>query len=83
MEFNMKNFEERLARLEVLGEHIRKSDTSLDTALKDFEEGVKLARSLEKDLEKVESRVEILLNGPEESSVNGSKAEMGLFDGDD
>jgi exodeoxyribonuclease VII small subunit len=74
----MKNFEERLERLEKLGDAIRKPDISLDDALKAFEEGVKLARSLEKDLEKVESRIEILMNGPDEKPE--AKPELGLFD---
>jgi exodeoxyribonuclease VII small subunit len=74
----MKNFEERLERLEQLGDTIRKPDISLDDALKAFEEGIKLARSLEKDLEKVESRIELLMNGPEEKAE--AKPELGLFD---
>ena len=74
----MKNFEERLVRLENLGERIRKPDLPLDDALKAFEEGIKLARSLEKDLEKVENRIEILLNGPEVKAEE--EAELGLFD---
>jgi exodeoxyribonuclease VII small subunit len=74
----MKNFEERLERLEKLGEAIRRPDISLEDALKAFEEGVKLARSLEKDLEKAESRVEILMNGPEEKPE--AKPELSLFD---
>ncbi|MDR1904271.1 MAG: exodeoxyribonuclease VII small subunit [Treponema sp.] len=75
----MKNFEERLARLELLGEMIRKTDIPLDDALKFFEEGIALARTLEKDLEKIESRIEILMNGPE--IKNGGSPELGLFDG--
>jgi len=59
---DMKNFEQRLERLEKLGDLIRKTDVPLDQALKSFEEGIRLARSLEKDLEKVESRIEILMN---------------------
>jgi exodeoxyribonuclease VII small subunit len=74
----MKRFEERLERLEELGEMIRRTDIPLDQALKAFEEGVTLARSLEQDLAGVESRIEILMNdsaaSPEESP------EMGLFD---
>ncbi|MDR2095462.1 MAG: exodeoxyribonuclease VII small subunit [Treponema sp.] len=75
----MKNFEERLERLEVLGDMIRKTDIPLDDALKFFEEGISLARTLEKDLEKIENRIEILMNGPEVK--NGSAPELGLFDG--
>jgi len=74
----MKNFEERLERLEQLGEAIRKPDLPLEDALKAFEEGVKLARSLEKDLEKVESRIEVLLNAPE--AKVGASPELDLFD---
>ncbi|GHT77190.1 exodeoxyribonuclease 7 small subunit [Spirochaetia bacterium] len=78
----MKNFEERLERLEELGENIRKSELPLDDALKAFEEGIKLARSLEKDLEKVESRIEVLMNGTEVRS-DEEDAELGLFDGEE
>jgi exodeoxyribonuclease VII small subunit len=74
----MKNFEERMERLEELGEKIRKPDMPLDDALTAFEEGIKLARSLEKDLEKVESRIEILMNGAEAESEE--KPELELFD---
>ena len=58
----IKNFEERLGRLEKLGEQIRKTDIPLDEALAAFEEGIRLARTLENDLEKVENRIEILMN---------------------
>ncbi|MDR2210218.1 MAG: exodeoxyribonuclease VII small subunit [Spirochaetaceae bacterium] len=61
----MKNFEERLERLEHLGETIRKTTVPLEEALGAFEEGIKLARSLETDLEKIQSRIEILLNSPD------------------
>jgi exodeoxyribonuclease VII small subunit len=78
----MKNFEERLERLEVLGEQIRKPELPLDDALRSFEEGIKLARSLEKDLEKVESRIEILMNGAE-VKAGEEEAELGLFDSEE
>ncbi|MDR2185085.1 MAG: exodeoxyribonuclease VII small subunit [Treponema sp.] len=77
----MKNFEERLERLESLGEQIRKTDISLDDALKAFEEGIRLARSLEKDLEKVESRIEVLMNAPEAKA--SESPELSLFDQED
>jgi exodeoxyribonuclease VII small subunit len=75
----MKNFEERLERLEVLGETIRKPELPLDDAIKAFEEGIKLARSLEKDLEKVETRIDMLMNGPE-AKPETEDVELGLFD---
>jgi exodeoxyribonuclease VII small subunit len=73
-----RTFEERLERLEKLGEDIRKPDIPLDDALKSFEEGINLARALEKDLEKIESRIEILMNGAEAKS--DEPPELGLFD---
>jgi exodeoxyribonuclease VII small subunit len=74
-------FEERLTRLESLGEKIRGTDVPLDEALKAFEEGIKIARGLEKDLEKIESRIEILMNNTE--AVKDESPELELFgDGD-
>jgi exodeoxyribonuclease VII small subunit len=75
----LKNFEERLEHLEKLGEKVRKSDIPLNEALAAFEEGVKLARSLEKDLEKIESRIEILVNG--DTADSAEKPELELFSG--
>jgi exodeoxyribonuclease VII small subunit len=75
---NMKNFEERLERLETLGEVIRKTDIPLNEALAAFEEGIRLARALESDLEKIENRIEILMNSTE--APENEKAELELFD---
>jgi exodeoxyribonuclease VII small subunit len=77
----MKNFEQRLERLELLGEKIRKTDIPLDEALKAFEEGIALAKTLEKDLEKIEGRIEILMNGAEAPADEAPELE--LFDTDD
>jgi exodeoxyribonuclease VII small subunit len=74
----MKNFEERLTRLEHLGELIRKNDIPLDDALRAFEEGIKLARGLEMDLEKIESRIELLMNDADAPA--DESPELGLFD---
>ncbi|MCR5219155.1 exodeoxyribonuclease VII small subunit [Treponema sp.] len=60
----MNNFEQDLHRLEELSAAIKKSDISLEDALKDFEEGIKLAKGLEKTLDKIENKVQILMNSP-------------------
>ena len=73
-----KTLEEKLERLETLGENIRRADIPLDQALKDFEEGIKLARSLEKELEKIQNRIEILMNGTDAKA--GESPELDLFD---
>ncbi len=75
----MKKFEERLTRLEELAEKIKEPDLPLEEAVAVFEEGVKLAKGLERDLDKIQGRVELLLNKPEEGGED-DKAEMGLFD---
>ncbi len=72
----MKKFEERLSRLEELSETIRDPDLALEEALACFEEGIKLAKGLEKDLEKIEGKVQILMNQPE---TPDEKPELDLF----
>ena len=76
-----QSLEEKLERLEILGENIRKPDIPLDKALKDFEEGIKLARSLEKELEKIQNRIEILMNGPNAKAAD--RPELELFDSEE
>lgn len=73
----MTNFEEKLEKLEKLSENIKQSDISLEDALKNFEEGIKLAKTLEKELNKMEGKIQILMNGEE---TKDGKVELGLFD---
>jgi exodeoxyribonuclease VII small subunit len=61
----MKSFDERLKRLEELSDTLKAGDLPLEKAVAQFEEGITLARSLEKELAKVERRIEILVNEPE------------------
>jgi len=72
-----KSFEEQLGRLEKLGEQIKRNDIPLDEALTAFEEGIRLARSLEKSLEKIENRIEILMNSTE--ALADESPELELF----
>jgi len=72
----MKKFEDRLERLEELNEQMKGGDVPLDEAVSLFEEGIKLAKSLEKDLSKVERKIEILVNEPESPS---EEANLELF----
>jgi exodeoxyribonuclease VII small subunit len=55
------DFEKSLARLEEVVKRLESTDLSLDEAMKLFEEGVKLSRDCQKQLEEAEGRVEILL----------------------
>jgi exodeoxyribonuclease VII small subunit len=54
-------FEKSLARLEEVVKRLESADLPLDEAMKLFEEGVKLSRDCQKQLEEAEGRVEILL----------------------
>jgi exodeoxyribonuclease VII small subunit len=71
-----KNFEDRLARLEKVAEKLREGGVALEDAVALFEEGMKLAKSLEKDLARVERRVEVLTNEPTE---DGADPALSLF----
>lgn len=76
-------FEENLAKLESLTNDIKRTDISLEEALKDFEEGIKLAKSLESALDKIEGKIQILTNQPvtAEKSPAGTEIppQMDLF----
>ncbi len=76
----MKDFEERLLRLEALSEAVRKNEIPLDEAIVAFEEGIKLARNLEKDLDSLEKKVEVLMNEPDEAPP--TRPELDLFNGE-
>jgi exodeoxyribonuclease VII small subunit len=54
-------FEKSLTRLEEVVKRLESADLSLDEAMKLFEEGVRLSRDCQKQLEEAEGRVEILL----------------------
>jgi exodeoxyribonuclease VII small subunit len=62
----MKNFEQRLSRLEELVDKISRGEVPLEEAMSYFEEGIRLARGLEKDLSRVERKIEILVNQPDQ-----------------
>ena len=54
-------YEDALKRLEKLVAELEKSDVDLETRLKKFEEGTKLAHLLFKKLEQAQKKVELLV----------------------
>ena len=74
----MKSFEENLSRLEELTANIRKNDISLEDALSTFEEGIKLAKTLEKDIEKIEGKIKILMNQPVKADPSSPAAQINI-----
>jgi exodeoxyribonuclease VII small subunit len=70
-----KSFEERLARLEEVATLLKDGKIPLEEAVALFEEGSKLAKTLEKELARVERKVQVLSG---EDEVTGEPA-LGLF----
>ena len=74
----MKDFESKLKRLEEINSIINSSDIDIEEAMKIFEEGIKIAGTLQGELDKMERKIEILVNKPsvqETSSVSGGKSQ--------
>jgi exodeoxyribonuclease VII small subunit len=69
-------FEDRLKRLEEISGRLKDSGVPLDEAFRLFEEGIKLARGLEKELLKMERKIELLINQPDTAE---EKPEFDLF----
>ena len=59
------SFEDKLTRLEEINDNMKDGGIPIEKAMKLFEEGVKLASSLEKEIGKMERKVEILINKPD------------------
>ena len=60
----MPTFEEKLKRLEQLTADIKRNNISLEDALNDFEEGIKLARGMENEIDKIEIKWNNILPFP-------------------
>ena len=75
------NFEEKLNKLEQLSGDIKRSDISLEDALKDFEEGIKLAAGMEKERDEIEGKIQILMNEPQPMAKD-NPPDFALFEDD-
>ncbi|PXY90539.1 exodeoxyribonuclease VII small subunit [Gilliamella apis] len=56
------SFEETIKQLEAIVTQLENGDLPLDDALNEFEKGIKLARSGQKQLNEAEQRIQILLS---------------------
>lgn len=77
----MNTFEKNLEKLEQLTSDIKRSDISLEDALKDFEEGIKLAAGMEKELDEIEGKIQILMNEPQPMAKD-NPPDFDLFEDD-
>jgi len=71
----MNTIEERLEKLENLSDSIKDNDLGIEEAMALFDEGIKLVRGIEKDLDAMEGKIQILMNQPEADDVKPEKAE--------
>jgi exodeoxyribonuclease VII small subunit len=62
-------FEKDMARLEAITKALQDSNTSLDESITLFEEGVTLAKNIEKNLTEIERKVHILLSDPHDTEA--------------
>ncbi len=69
------NFEKDLEKLEQIVQNLEKGDLTLEEALKQFEEGIRLARQCEKALSEAERKIEILLRN-EEGEIEAKPFEL-------
>ncbi len=92
---NMNTIEERLEKLEKLSDSIKDSDLGIEEAMALFDEGIKLVRGIEKDLDAMEGKIQMLINQPDSSEetentgasksrnktkkANSAKPELELF----
>lgn len=74
---SMKNFEENLERLEEISQKIKNPEVTLEDALASFEEGIKLAKGMEKEIDRIEGKIQVLMNQPVASA--GDSPELDLF----
>ena len=71
-----KNFEDRLERLEQIAAGLKDGKIPLEEAIALFEEGSKLAKALEKELSRVERKVQVL---SADQPAEAEEPALGLF----
>ncbi|TGG90370.1 exodeoxyribonuclease VII small subunit [Natronospirillum operosum] len=65
------NFEKSLADLEKIVAQLEQGDLSLDEAMQAFEQGVRLTRDCQQQLDSAEQKVRILLDESQSSAAGG------------
>ena len=70
----MNTIEERLEKLEKLSDSIKDSDLGIEEAMALFDEGIKLVRGIEKDLDAMEGKIQMLMNQPDDAETENTGA---------
>ena len=74
-EKNEPDFETTLKQLEEIVSRLENNDLSLEEALKDFEQGIKLAQLGQERLQQAEQHIQILLQKSESAKLSDYQAE--------
>lgn len=74
-EKNESDFENTLKQLEEIVSRLENNDLSLEEALKDFEQGIKLAQLGQERLQQAEQHIQILLQKNESAKLSDYQAE--------
>lgn len=74
-EKNEPDFENTLKQLEEIVSRLENNDLSLEEALKDFEQGIKLAQLGQERLQQAEQHIQILLQKSESAKLSDYQAE--------
>jgi len=74
-EQNEPDFENTLKQLEEIVSRLENNDLSLEEALKDFEQGIKLAQLGQERLQQAEQHIQILLQKNESAKLSDYQAE--------
>jgi exodeoxyribonuclease VII small subunit len=72
---NEPDFENTLKQLEEIVSRLENNDLSLEEALKDFEQGIKLAQLGQERLQQAEQHIQILLQKNESAKLSDYQAE--------
>ena len=74
-EKNEPDFENTLKQLEEIVSRLENNDLSLEEALKDFEQGIKLAQLGQERLQQAEQHIQIFLQKNESAKLSDYQAE--------
>ncbi len=70
-----KSFEEQIEKLEQIVKELEKGELNLEDSVSKFEEGIKISKECNKELENAEKKITILINQNGEISEEEFKTE--------
>ena len=70
-----KSFEEQIEKLEQIVKELEKEELNLEDSVSKFEEGIKISKECNKELENAEKKITILINQNGEISEEEFKTE--------